>query len=643
MSALQQEQRAQAEQAKQAARYNNAGNANDHDGDEDDVEDDEDGDWEDDDELLADEPATCLFCPEVLASASDVFMHCAQSHAFDLDTVRRAHALDEYGCIKLVNLVRTRVAGSVSSIATQAQAQAQAQAQTTKALLQFEDVIKPSELVALLADDAWLAPVMQDDAVLQYPFDECPAANEDDNGEDTVKADSQQAQGHAAKTSAGKAAASADNKDDDDDDAPPELLDGDAALPVDPRLQAMAELDPEYRAMLATIGTGGEASTSAAADNSSARRRDSVSSHGSAEMDNSSADKLDYYFASYSRSGIHEEMLKDKVRTEGYRDFMYKNKDLLRGKTVLDVGCGTGILCMFAARAGATKVIGIDRSNIIDQALLNVKENGLDHIITLIRGKVEDVTLPVDGVDIIISEWMGYMLLYESMLDTVLYARDKWLRGYSSANSRIVRGVSDPATTTVIPSTGGVYPDKFAMYMVALDDQDWKNSRINFWDDVYGFKMTAMRPTTMVEPGVDFVDPATIITAPCLFKGLDMHTVRLEDLEFTAPIHLTFTRDGTCHALASYFDTSFEHQCSEMVYFSTGPQSPDTHWKQTIFYLNQEFPVHAGDLLSGEIVLQRSRENHRALRMTLSFIVERVHREGVDSTPVKVDQLFLMD
>lgn len=45
------------------------------------------------------------------------------------------------------------------------------------------------------------------------------------------------------------------------------------------------------------------------------------------------------------------------------------------------------------------------------------------------RGKVEDVSLPegVDKVDIIISEWMGYCLFYESMLNTVIYARDKWL------------------------------------------------------------------------------------------------------------------------------------------------------------------------------------------------------------------------
>ena len=50
-------------------------------------------------------------------------------------------------------------------------------------------------------------------------------------------------------------------------------------------------------------------------------------------------------------------------------------------------------------------------------------------VITLIRGKVEEVTLPdgIEKVDIIISEWMGYCLFYESMLKTVLYARDKWL------------------------------------------------------------------------------------------------------------------------------------------------------------------------------------------------------------------------
>lgn len=55
-------------------------------------------------------------------------------------------------------------------------------------------------------------------------------------------------------------------------------------------------------------------------------------------------------------------------------------------------------------------------------------------VVTIIKGKVEEVDLPVEGVDIIISEWMGYCLFYESMLNTVIYARDKWLVCSSQRN-----------------------------------------------------------------------------------------------------------------------------------------------------------------------------------------------------------------
>ena len=67
----------------------------------------------------------------------------------------------------------------------------------------------------------------------------------------------------------------------------------------------------------------------------------------------------DYYFDSYAHLAIHEEMIRDSVRTIAYRDAMLKNKHLFKGKVVLDVGCGTGILSMFAAQSGAKHVFYI--------------------------------------------------------------------------------------------------------------------------------------------------------------------------------------------------------------------------------------------------------------------------------------------
>jgi hypothetical protein len=74
--------------------------------------------------------------------------------------------------------------------------------------------------------------------------------------------------------------------------------------------------------------------------------------------------------------------------TQYYR---YDNPDVFKGKTVLDIGCGTGILCMFAAKAGAKKVIGIDAAEIIVKAREIVEKNGYADTITLVRGRVEEV------------------------------------------------------------------------------------------------------------------------------------------------------------------------------------------------------------------------------------------------------------
>jgi len=66
-----------------------------------------------------------------------------------------------------------------------------------------------------------------------------------------------------------------------------------------------------------------------------------------------------------------------------------QNPHLFENKIVLDIGAGTGILCLFAAKAGAKKVYGIECASIANHAKSIVKENGYEHVIEIIQGKVE--------------------------------------------------------------------------------------------------------------------------------------------------------------------------------------------------------------------------------------------------------------
>ncbi|KAM4720800.1 protein arginine N-methyltransferase 3 [Rhinophrynus dorsalis] len=302
------------------------------------------------------------------------------------------------------------------------------------------------------------------------------------------------------------------------------------------------------------------------------------------------------YFSSYGHFGIHEEMLKDAVRTDSYRDFMYQNTHIFKDKVVLDVGCGTGILSMFAAKAGAKKVIGVDQSDIIYQAMDIVRANKLEDTISLIKGRIEEVDLPVDKVDIIISEWMGYFLLFESMLDSVIYAKEKYLA-----------------------EGGAVYPDTCTISLVALCDEQKHSGKILFWDNVYGFDMSCMKKAVLPEAVVEVINPTTIISQPFNIKNIDCQKTTIKELDFSSDFSLSVTRDALCTALCGYFDVMFERDCHQPVSFSTSPTCPKTHWKQTVFLLEKPIHVKAGEELKGKITVRKNRKDPRSLIISLSL------------------------
>ncbi|KAK3133155.1 hypothetical protein QOZ80_6AG0533060 [Eleusine coracana subsp. coracana] len=313
------------------------------------------------------------------------------------------------------------------------------------------------------------------------------------------------------------------------------------------------------------------------------------------EVIGSDKTSADYYFDSYSHFGIHEEMLKDVVRTKSYQNVITQNSFLFKDKIVLDVGAGTGILSLFCAKAGAKHVYAIECSQMADMAKEIVKTNGYSDVITVIKGKVEEIDLPVPKVDVIISEWMGYFLLFENMLNTVLYARDKWLA-----------------------DDGVVLPDKASLHLTAIEDAEYKDDKIEFWNNVYGFDMSCIKKQAMMEPLVDTVDANQIVTNCQLLKTMDISKMTPGDASFTVPFKLVAERNDYIHALVAYFNVSFT-KCHKMMGFSTGPRSKATHWKQTVLYLEDVLTICEGETLTGSMTVTPNKKNPRDIDIKLKY------------------------
>ena len=330
-------------------------------------------------------------------------------------------------------------------------------------------------------------------------------------------------------------------------------------------------------------------------------------------------------------------MLKDTVRTDAYRDFIYDNKHLFTGKTVLDVGCGTGILSMFCAKAGAARVIAVDNSDIIDKARANIFANKLDGTITCLRGKIEEINLPVKEVDIIVSEWMGYCLLFEAMLDSVLWARDHYLK-----------------------PNGLLVPSHTVLHIAPINDGDFIEDNIEFWRDVYGFDMRAMQEKICEDVLVRQLPPHAVAGPSFPFAVLDLHRAKAEDLLFTKPFELSLAKDvDSLDGFLIYFDTFFltskdtalpndaraetwaQAAVSEGVAFTTGPLGKETHWKSGVMVIERSTAAPSswpkGTKVAGKVTYRKGAENSRGLEIDVEW-----QQDGKTELPLASKQTWFL-
>ena len=193
----------------------------------------------------------------------------------------------------------------------------------------------------------------------------------------------------------------------------------------------------------------------------------------------------DVYFSGYNDVDVHRLMLADQSRVGAYAKAIQQNEHLLRNKVVMDVGSGSGILALMAARAGARRVYAVEASDMARTIRLTARENGYGDVIQVISGRVEEISsLREDGggggggggeegggegeevervVDVIVSEWMAIFLVQEGMLPSVLYARDHFLK-----------------------RNGALFPSSARLYVQPGNLMARRQRELSLWDNVEG-------------------------------------------------------------------------------------------------------------------------------------------------------------
>jgi protein arginine N-methyltransferase 1 len=275
----------------------------------------------------------------------------------------------------------------------------------------------------------------------------------------------------------------------------------------------------------------------------------------------------------------HFMMIRDSVRVMSYQRAIQRH---CPGRIVVEIGCGSGILSIFAARAGARRVIAIEESQIADLAAEMFRANGVADRIELRRANSRDVSLD-ERADVVIHEVLGADPFNENLLPFIEDARERLL----APNGRL------------IPSVLEVCCVGFEMEDRPYLDRSRASAELTELEGLYGLDFGALRRFMDAEPGA-FSRPLgdlgktqfepRILTDEVQLYRLDLAVDSSLDVAPRQDLRLRAVRAGSLGGLLVYFRAHLD----EETVLSTSPAAPRTCWPWNGRSLNRLVVVEPG-------------------------------------------------
>ena len=273
----------------------------------------------------------------------------------------------------------------------------------------------------------------------------------------------------------------------------------------------------------------------------------------------------------YQTISSHARMALDSVRNDAYAHAL--RWVIGPDSVVLDLGAGTGVFGLMAARMGARRVYLVEPTDVLAVAQEIVNANGLQDVVQCLHGRLEDVVIP-EPVDVIVSVMTGNFLVSEDLLPILFDARDRLLK----PDGHLVPSAAVMEATLV--SAPPVY---------AANVECWRAPQ-------HGVDLSAARPyaANSLAYGPDGIRDATFMADPAELLTLDFRTSTYDAVRAT--LKMTVTMSGVCDGIAGWFRMQLGDR-----WLSTSPRADATHWSTVYMPVDPPVALEKGEHVTLQI------------------------------------------